>query len=285
MRLTPARAGAPAASSVAADRRPRPPGAGRCGSTTRRRWRSSPSCVLEGGARRPHRSPTSWRPGAHVLRARRRDGGRPRDDRRGPGRGHVPRRHQARHAARADRMTVPGEVAGDDGPVEINAGRGRDHRRADVVENTGDRPIQVGSHYHFAEANPALSFDRAAARGQRLDDPGRARRCASSRASRRTVELVAVRRPARRRRPARARSPGRSTSVGADARRSRPLRARSTARPTGDRIRLADTDLLDRGRPRTAAPAATRPCSAAARSSASRWASRRRPAPRARPTS
>jgi urease subunit beta len=47
-----------------------------------------------------------------------------------------------------------------------------------VVENTGDRPIQVGSHYHFAEANPALAFDRAAARGWRLDVPaGTSVRC------------------------------------------------------------------------------------------------------------
>src|SRR6185295_7101506 len=53
-------------------------------------------------------------------------------------------------------------------PIEINVGRPVTVLR---VENAGDRPIQVGSHYHFAEANPALSFDRAAARGQRLDVP------------------------------------------------------------------------------------------------------------------
>ena len=63
---------------------------------------------------------------------------------------------------------IPGEVAGDGGPIEINAGRPVTVLR---VENAGDRPIQVGSHYHFAEANPALSFDRAAARGLRLDVP------------------------------------------------------------------------------------------------------------------
>jgi urease subunit beta len=51
-----------------------------------------------------------------------------------------------------------------------------------VVENSGDRPIQVGSHYHFAETNPALRFDRAAARGMRLNIAS-ARRCASSPAS------------------------------------------------------------------------------------------------------
>ena len=55
-----------------------------------------------------------------------------------------------------------------DGPVEINAGR---PVTVLVVTNTGDRPVQVGSHYHFAEANPALRFDRAAARGQRLAIP------------------------------------------------------------------------------------------------------------------
>jgi urease beta subunit len=63
---------------------------------------------------------------------------------------------------------IPGEVAGDGGPIEINAGRPALHV---TVENRGDRPIQVGSHYHFAEANPALAFDRAAARGMRLAIP------------------------------------------------------------------------------------------------------------------
>lgn len=63
---------------------------------------------------------------------------------------------------------VPGEVVGPDDEIEINAGR---PVRAVRVENAGDRPIQVGSHYHFAEANPALVFDRDAARGCRLDVP------------------------------------------------------------------------------------------------------------------
>ena len=83
---------------------------------------------------------------------------------------------------------VPGEVFPAAGEIELNAG-------ADSIElevgNTGDRPIQVGSHYHFAETNPALSFDRAVARGRRLDiaagtavrfEPGQTR----------TVELVAL---------------------------------------------------------------------------------------------
>jgi urease beta subunit len=63
---------------------------------------------------------------------------------------------------------IPGEVTGPDEPVEINAGRPVLRLR---VVNTGDRPIQVGSHYHLAEANPALSLDREAARGHRLDIP------------------------------------------------------------------------------------------------------------------
>ena len=61
---------------------------------------------------------------------------------------------------------IPGELLIDAGDLELNAGR----RTATlVVENTGDRPIQVGSHYHFAETNAALRFDRATARGMRLN--------------------------------------------------------------------------------------------------------------------
>ncbi|NMN05108.1 MULTISPECIES: urease subunit beta [unclassified Novosphingobium] len=61
---------------------------------------------------------------------------------------------------------IPGEILCADGEIEINAGR---PVLVLTVANTGDRPIQVGSHYHFAETNPALDFDRAAARGHRLD--------------------------------------------------------------------------------------------------------------------
>ncbi len=61
---------------------------------------------------------------------------------------------------------IPGEIETQPGEIELNAGL---PRTTLTVANTGDRPIQVGSHYHFAETNPALSFDRAAARGQRLD--------------------------------------------------------------------------------------------------------------------
>lgn len=63
---------------------------------------------------------------------------------------------------------IPGEILPAAGEIILNAG-------AEVtvlaVANTGDRPIQVGSHYHFAETNPGLSFDRAAAHGKRLDIP------------------------------------------------------------------------------------------------------------------
>lgn len=63
---------------------------------------------------------------------------------------------------------TPGEVVPAEGDLEINAGR--DAIRLEVT-NRGDRPIQVGSHYHFAETNAALEFDRASARGRRLDIP------------------------------------------------------------------------------------------------------------------
>jgi urease subunit beta len=81
---------------------------------------------------------------------------------------------------------IPGELLIDQGEHVLNADR---RTIALVVENRGDRPIQVGSHYHFAETNPALGFDRAAARGMRLNiasgtavrfEPGQQR----------TVELV-----------------------------------------------------------------------------------------------
>jgi len=61
---------------------------------------------------------------------------------------------------------IPGEIETPDGEIELNAGL---PRTVLSVANTGDRPVQVGSHYHFAETNPALRFDRAAARGKRLD--------------------------------------------------------------------------------------------------------------------
>ena len=83
---------------------------------------------------------------------------------------------------------IPGEIFPRDGEIELNAGRPTITLE---VSNTGDRPIQVGSHYHFGETNAALSFDRAQARGFRLNiaagtavrfEPGQTR----------TVELVAL---------------------------------------------------------------------------------------------
>jgi len=83
---------------------------------------------------------------------------------------------------------IPGEIETMDGDIELNAGR---PTITLSVTNTGDRPVQVGSHYHFAETNAALAFDRAAARGFRLNiaagtavrfEPGQSR----------TVELVAL---------------------------------------------------------------------------------------------
>jgi urease subunit beta len=65
-----------------------------------------------------------------------------------------------------DLPLIPGEVIYGDGPIEINAGK--EITRVQV-RNTADRPIQVGSHYHFAEVNPGLDFDRKAAWGQRLN--------------------------------------------------------------------------------------------------------------------
>lgn len=63
---------------------------------------------------------------------------------------------------------IPGEVIAADGDIELNAGL---PTVTLTVSNTGDRPVQVGSHYHFAETNPALAFDRDKARGMRLDIP------------------------------------------------------------------------------------------------------------------
>jgi urease subunit beta len=81
---------------------------------------------------------------------------------------------------------VPGELLIPDGEIELNAGR---KTLTLTVENTGDRPIQVGSHYHFFETNSSLRFDRESTRGYRLDIPaGTAVRFEPGQA--RTVSLV-----------------------------------------------------------------------------------------------
>ncbi len=81
---------------------------------------------------------------------------------------------------------IPGETFIQDGEIEINAGRAT---RTVSVANTGDRPIQVGSHFHFFETNAALAFDRNQARGFRLNIPaGTAVRFEPGQS--RTVELV-----------------------------------------------------------------------------------------------
>lgn len=83
---------------------------------------------------------------------------------------------------------IPGEILVEDGEIELNAGR----PTIDIaVINKGDRPIQVGSHYHFAEANDALIFDRVLALGYRLNIPaGNAVRFEPG--QRRSVQLVAI---------------------------------------------------------------------------------------------
>ncbi|MBD2577085.1 urease subunit beta [Oscillatoria sp. FACHB-1406] len=63
---------------------------------------------------------------------------------------------------------IPGEIFPQEGAIELNAGR---ETRKITVANTGDRPIQVGSHFHFYEVNPALEFDRDATKGMRLNIP------------------------------------------------------------------------------------------------------------------
>ncbi len=82
---------------------------------------------------------------------------------------------------------IPGEIKTVEGDIELNAGR---ETLTVSVANTGDRPIQIGSHYHFFETNPALSFDRTVTRGFRLNIPaGTAVRFEPGQS--RSVELVA----------------------------------------------------------------------------------------------
>ena len=71
----------------------------------------------------------------------------------------------------ASSTTGPGAIRVADGDLEINADRSPDQRRTIVVLNTGDRPVQIGSHIHLPDVNAALEFDRALAHGFRLDIP------------------------------------------------------------------------------------------------------------------
>ena len=83
---------------------------------------------------------------------------------------------------------IPGELLIEDGEIELNAGRAT---LTVTVANTGDRPVQVGSHYHFFEVNDALRFERASTRGYRLDIPaGTAVRFEPGET--RSVQLVAI---------------------------------------------------------------------------------------------
>ena len=135
---------------------------------------------------------------------------------------------------------IPGEITGPDGTIELNAGLAR--TTIEVV-NGGDRPVQVGSHYHFAEANPALLFDRAVARGQRLDIAGR--HLGALRAGHRPHRHPRADRRRRASSPAfAARSPEHSTENLLMVEISRAHYRRLYGPTTGDRVRLADTDLV-----------------------------------------
>jgi len=109
--------------------------------------------------------------GTAVTEPGGRHGRRAGDDHFGAGRGDFPGWHEARHRASAspvtDGLRVPGELLLSDEPVVLGPQTGQEL----IVRNTGDRPVQVGSHYHLAAANPALEMDRAIATGMRLAVP------------------------------------------------------------------------------------------------------------------
>ena len=169
--------------------------------------------------------------------------------------------------------------------VELNAGR--DDTSSSPVTNRGDRPIQVGSHYHFVETNRALEFDRARGVRHAPRHSRRAPRCASSRARRKTVharrDRGRTRHPRRqraRRRAGRRASATRRGLATPARRREQPMSHRIDRRhyadiygpTTGDRVRLGDTGLVAEVEQRRDASTATSASSAAARCCATAWA-------------
>src|SRR6185436_9337164 len=175
-----------------------------------------------------------------------------RDDPRDPGRGDVSRRHQARHRPQSDPLKEhamkPGEILTAKGELELNAQKNR-HPITVEVANTGDRPIQVGSHYHFFETNDALKFDRKRAKGMRLDiaagtavrfEPGQSR----------TVRLTPYM-GARQAHGFQGKVSGKLGPIAkvgpsneGPARISRSAYVHMFGPTTGDKVRLADTDLF-----------------------------------------
>ena len=157
--------------------------------------------------------------------------------RRGPDRSDVPGRYEAGDVAPPDPVTT---ARRGDSPAAGSVARSTSAGRplTLLVQNTGDRPIQVGSHYHFAEANPALAFDRASGAWAPARHPGGNESCASSRAS--NARSTSCRTPVHASRPA--------SAARCEARSMREIDRHRYAvlyGPTrGDRVRLADTDLL-----------------------------------------
>src|SRR5205814_5211173 len=171
-----------------------------------RRWRGVVAAGAEaqpaGGDRADHgghargrarRPPAFGGPRDRASRPdpRRRDGRGPGAADRRPCRSDVPRRHEAHLLPRSHPVSGGRPIGGylhPAGEIELNAGR----EAIEIeVANRGDRPIQVGSHYHFAEVNRALAFDRMAAYGRRLDVPaGTAARFEPG--DTRTVRLIAL---------------------------------------------------------------------------------------------
>lgn len=172
---------------------------------------------------------------------------------------------------------IPGEILFADEPVAFN--EGREAVRLTVL-NTADRPVQVGSHYHFAEANPGLEFDRAAAHGRRLD-------IAAGTAVRFEPGIPVDVRLIPSRAPVSSSDCAARPEVPSMPELSRTAYADLFGPTTGDRVRLADTDLfveIEEDRSGGRAAPATKPSSAAARCCASPWGRGAPPVPRVLPT-